>query len=336
MMALLVVAACVDPISLQLSDGAGALVVDGMITDESNVHIIKLSRSIDFRNDQPLRIYPIPETDAIVEVSDNEGNSATAIELQPGVYRLDGLEGKVGNRYVLDITTSNGKRYRSEPEEMKAAVAPDRIEFEFKFYQNSVITTNRGSVLIPLDGFFIYAIVNDPPERGNYYMWRSEGQFEFFSLTDHDTLKQCWAPHPERLESGIELTDDTFTNGNLIRQFICIVPYNRPTHFLVAIKQYSLSERAHEFWKRSAAQHVATGSLMDPPPAMVQGNVFSLDDGDEPVLGYFGASAVIKTNYLLNRLRDAGMKPPAREIPIRLGNCKLQEPGATNKKPAGF
>ena len=333
---LLTILACVDPISLKVNEGAGTLVVDGVITDEPGTFFIKLSRSIPFDNSQVLRVYPVPEKGATVRISDNKGSWETGVETDPGKYMFTYMTGAVGNSYVLEITTSDGKQYRSEAEQMQQAVAPDRIEFDFKFYQNAIITTNRGAAYIPLDGFFMYAVLNDPPEQGNYHLWQADGTFEFFSLTDHDTLKQCWAPHPQRLESGIELSDDIYTNGKTSRQFVCIVPYNRVSHFLVKIKQLSLTEGAHDFWRRSKSQHITTGSLMDPPPAAIQGNIHPVNADDGLVLGYFGASSVIRTNHLLNRWRDSGLKPPGREIPIRPGNCKLQEPGATNKKPAGF
>jgi hypothetical protein len=326
---------CVDPISLKVQQGAGALVVDGMITDEPGAFIVKLSRSIAFDNSQVLRVYPVPETGATLRISDDKGSWETGVEIDPGQYLFSFLKGTVGNSYVLDITTSDGKQYRSGEEQMQPAIKPERTEYEFKFYQNAIVSTTRGTAYIPLDAFFMYAIVNDPPEKGNFHLWQAEGTFEFFSFTDHDTLKQCWAPHPGRLETGIELSDDIYTNGKTNRQFVCVVPYNRISHFLVNMKQMSLTERAYEYWRASKNQHTTTGSLMDPPPAAIRGNIYNVAD-DELVLGYFGASSVIRTNHLLNRWHDAGLKPPAREIPIRPGNCKLQEPGATNKKPAGF
>lgn len=333
--AIVIVTGCVDPIALRLDNGAGALVVDGLITDRQGPHYIKLSRSINFDNAQQLRVYSVPERNATVVVSDDSGASETAFEIEPGSYVLSSLRGHVGRTYTLEITTAQGQKYRSQPEMMVAAVKPDRVEYEFGFYDYAVITGTRGSTKIPLDGFFIYAVVNDPPKKGNYHRWYADGTFEYFSLIDEDTLKQCWAPSP-RLDSKIELTDDTYSDGQPSRQFVCIVPYNRPTQFLVRINQLSLTENAFLFWRNSAAQHSTTGSLFDPPPAAIAGNIFNVNAADEPVLGFFGASAYLETTFLLDRLKDANLKPPSREIPIKPGNCKVQEPGATNKKPAGF
>lgn len=218
---------------------------------------------------------------------------------------------------------------------MHPAQPIDHLEVEFKYYDHMYINAAGNPRILPMDGFFIYAVVNDPRGLGNYYRWQSDGIFEFFSLTDNPNIKQCWAPVP-RLESSIDIIDDMYTDGKQFRQLICIVPYDRPTQYLVKIRQQSLTERAHEFWATSLAQQVNSGSLFDPPPSPIHGNVANVNDENDRALGFFGASAIFPTSLLLERFKEAGMVPPARAIPIRPGDCRNHELGATNIKPPGF
>jgi hypothetical protein len=325
---------CIDPILIVMEEGVGTLVVDGTVTDQPGPHVIKLSRSINFDNTRVLRVYPVPEQNATVTVSNNHGVTVTAHEIQPGSYQLD-MQGVPGDTYELRIQTADGKNYVSEQETMEPVQDVERIEFELKFYDQLFINANGNARVLSIDAFFIYAIVNDPSEHRNFYRWQSDGIFEFFSLTDNPNIRQCWAP-VSRLESKIEIAADSHMNGKMLRQLVCIVPYNRTTQFLVNIQQQSLTERAHEFWKASQTQQTTTGSVFDPPPGLVRGNVFNATDAGETVLGFFGASSIYRTSILLERFRDAGFVPPGYPIAIRPGDCRTHELGATNVKPPGF
>lgn len=335
MCVILAAAGCVDPISFADAGSAGSLVVDGWITDRQGPLTIKLSRSINFDNSRTLRVYPIPEGHATVVVSDDKGLSIPLPEVETGTYRVDNFHGVVGNTYTLHIQTSDGNRYTSSGEKMLPVQAIDQLEYEFRFYDLLFINAAGNARVIPMDAFYIYAKVKDPAETGNYYRWISDGIFEFFSVTDNPAIKQCWAAK-DRLESKLELKDDTFINGQEFRQLVCIIPYDRPTQYLVNIYQQSLTEDAHQFWKMSAAQQVSAGSLFDPPPSPVRGNIVNTADPEETVLGYFGASAMVQQSMLLERFKFANSVSPSRAIPLRPGDCRTHELGATNVKPAGF
>ncbi len=60
------------------------------------------------------------------------------------------------------------------------------------------------------------------------------------------------------------------------------------------VKQYSLTPKSYNFWRLVTSQVTGTGSIQDPPPAVIPGNIFNVDDSNEVVVGYFGASAVSK------------------------------------------
>jgi hypothetical protein len=54
------------------------------------------------------------------------------------------------------------------------------------------------------------------------------------------------------------------------------------------------------------------------------------------VLGYFGASSVVKYNYLFDRNIAANRIAPNPNPPLIVGDCRNQLPGATNVRPEGF
>ena len=106
-------AGCVEPFYPEIEDNQEALVVEALITDQPGWQVIYLSRSTPV-NEKGIRA----ETDAYVSVSDDLGRSTEFIEQDPGAYYAWMTAGELGTgiSYWLNIVTSNGEVYESEPE----------------------------------------------------------------------------------------------------------------------------------------------------------------------------------------------------------------------------
>ncbi len=56
------------------------------------------------------------------------------------------------------------------------------------------------------------------------------------------------------------------------------------------MKQYGLTQEEFEYWNQLAKSTERTGSLFDPQPSSVTGNIKSQGDPSEMVFGYFSAA----------------------------------------------
>lgn len=97
-----------------------------------------------------------------------------------------------------------------------------------------------------------------------------------------------------------------------------------------------MTESAYRFWNELKKQQSNTGSIFDAAPAPILGNMVNKDDPDVLVLGYFGASTILRKDALIHRFNASGRVSPTPNIEPQQGNCLLQEPEATNIKPPGF
>src|SRR4051812_17508363 len=113
---IIVAGGCIDPVNLKTGTG-GTLVVEGWITDQPGPYTIKLSRSVAYDNSQPLKVFSIPETNAVVSVVDNAGNAEIFHETTTkGMYSnalTSTFQAKVGSSYKLSLRTGSGKLYHS-------------------------------------------------------------------------------------------------------------------------------------------------------------------------------------------------------------------------------
>lgn len=327
---------CVDPIDLKLASNEERLVVDGVITSAPGPYTIKLSTTLPFDNTQVLPAFFKAKANAIVSISDNDGNLVTLIEKKAGIYETPvGFNAQIGKTYTLSIRLDDGREYESAPETLSQVPTLDSIHHEYIVYKRLIRNSQGSYVEVSATGFRLAAEWLDPATERNYYRWELSGIFEFFSITDVPTIKQCWAPL-DRLESTVLLSDDEFYDGNQTVNDLAIILYDRPTHFLTTVTQYALSENAYKFWTSYQAQQFNTGSIFDPAPAPIVGNMRSLTNPDETVIGFFGASGVSVKKLLINRFKSSGMVSPTPYKEPLPGDCRRHEPNATNEKPPGF
>jgi hypothetical protein len=85
-------------------------------------------------------------------------------------------------------------------------------------------------------------------------------------------------------------------------------------------------------------QLTRTGSIFDPLPAPVEGNIFLKSNPNKLALGYFGASAVSRKRLVIVEGNEAKMQriEVSSQVFIPTGGCTLVFPGTTTFKPSGW
>ncbi len=151
-----------------------------------------------------------------------------------------------------------------------------------------------------------YLEAAQPPFRSELYVY------------DYPCRTQCW----EILySSSLHVFDDQYNNGGqIINRKIAQIPYYDSTACLVEIRQLSLPQTAHAYFKRFQDQTQNTGGLADTSPSAPVGNIQNRANQQEGVVGYFTASAVSSVRYWLDR-RDAKGLPFGQTDPT--GTSKL-------------
>lgn len=325
---------CIDPIDVK-TGSRGGLVVDGLVTNVSGTSVVKLSRSLAFDNTGIISSYFDPEKNATVIIQDNAGNEILLYEGEPGIYKTNPeYAGTIGKEYTIHIQTNDGQVYSSTPEVMNPVPQIDDILYQYYVYEILIENAYGQSVPDLRFGFKIMVQSTDPVDEENYFRWKTRGIFEFFSFIG-ETLLQCWVPVP-RLESNLKIMDDLYLNGNSFIEEIAVIPYDRPTYYQVTVQQHSMSAEAYRFWNDVKSQQENTGSIFDPIPSQIKGNIYNTADPDEVVMGYFSASAIAEKTVLIDRWQTSGRVSPSPNILPQMGNCINQIQNATNIKPPGF
>lgn len=340
----LITVSCIEPYKVELPEGVQLLTVDGFVTTEPGPHSIRLTRSDTYGSVFEGLIRPVSQ--ASVAVRDSEGNVVFLAETEErGVYETPAdFRARVGLSYSLLIELQNGKSYTSLPEMVNSVPEIESLSYRAIEIQTSNRLQNRVGVQI-------FTQFRDPSDQTNFYYWRQgRGSYvlvanpELFTLPpDHptnprgpapkDCCSTCYLLEPSRLQTFSVASDQDFNglNQNLPIAFIEDDGLRFKSMYRAEIQQMSVSREAHRFLRLIDQQINLTGSVFDQPPANIRGNIISLDNPDETVLGFFIAASVSKKEVYIQR-NNLEVRLTPRIIP---DDC-LTVRGATLDPPAGW
>lgn len=309
---------CIRRVNVPIRNGASRLVVEGSISTDSAPYIIKLSYSGQFNN-----AYLVPKqlfiTDAKVTIEDDLGDSTLCQWVSDGSYQTtnSNFRGTVGRSYALIIRLSNGKIYSSKPEKIVPVPSIDSVSV---VYDSTYDIDTRPTQLI------VSVNTHDPPGIQNYYRWTAFGYIPRksigFGYNNHALCEQ-FLPNDQ-----INVLSDQFIDGReILHRPVFYSPiYWHGIHF-IEIKQYSISRNAYQFWQQYLAQTNRTGSILDPLPAPLIGNMYNQADSNDIALGLFSASDVYKKKIIIIPffLQEYWLLSIAGEY-IKLGDCQFVFP----------
>ena len=276
---------------------SNVLVVEGMINVGTDSTILKLSRT------QPIgdKIKNKPEVGAIVTVESDANEKFILSEKTQGRYVSPGLNLPKTKKYRLSIKTARGVTYLSDFVEVKVTLPIDSINFEAK-----------------PDGVQIYVNTHDNSNNSRYYKWDYVETWEFYSAfysnliwqngavrqrdMINNNISKCWLSNsnqPITIASSAKLEKDVIYNSPLT--FIKSDSEKIGNKYSILVKQYALTKEAYEFWENLKKNTESLGSVFDPQPSQISGNIRNVANPGEPVIGYISAGTYAEKRIFITK-----------------------------------
>jgi hypothetical protein len=318
LISVVIAGACVEPFSIKTTAPTNMLVVEGVLSSQVKKHQVSLSRAGQLNNKTLL-----PERGAVVTISDQEGNTVPLIEEDPGKYETREFSAQVNNKYTLHIQTADGRKYSSR--EVLFENGPDIGQVYAKYVYDQALNVK---------GIQVYADTEDPANQAHFYRWNYIETYEVHAPFPsnwvwlggndfdfrYDGIDTCYVTDTLRhilIQSTKELEQDKITGQKLrfIPESSHIVRYR----YSILVQQFSLSSESYSYWENLRNISEQQGSLSDVQPGSIAGNIVSLTDSQEKVLGYFEVGRVSEKRIFFSALDfyDQGMKDP----PTLRSNC---------------
>jgi len=303
-------AGCVDTYYPEIEDLQKSLVVEALITDQPGWQVIYLSRS------SPVNEIGIHnETDAYVSVYDDLGRSTEFIEQAPGAYYAWMTAGEIdtGITYWLNVVTSNGEVYESEPEMFPSpSPAIDSVYWEFETKGTSDRTES-------LNGIRFYLDLDAKADQGRNYRWELVETWEYYAANpidyyydgilhewpDSSSYHTCW--YTGKIDQ-IYTANTRNAESNTIKGFplnyVSEETSRLSARYSLQVLQYSLNDEAYDYWKRIEEQNQESGGIYERQPDYVSGNMQNMNNQDEYVLGFFNLCPVSEKRIFLDSIPE--------------------------------
>ncbi len=301
-----------------------------------------MNEAVHLQEEEPkssiIKGYELNLTTLNVWVEDENGDQTIFSQSEDGIYQSPpGFAGKVGSTYQLHITMENGEEYQSEPELLQAAPPIATIYGRYTEQPNEAGEQNVGGIQFFIDSeetdhqYFRYEweegykIATPYPAR---YRVNEDSTLEYMDTS----LGICYQ---ERFSNELFYsTTNTSTANQIIEfpiRFISEEQQQLRTRYALLVKQFAISESAYLFYKQLNENNQSGGSLFDQQSGTVIGNITSIDNPNQNILGYFEAAGVAeKRSYF---------KPGDFEefdFPRYPYNCPYSEIIETTSDSAGY
>ena len=292
---LLCMASCKDRYNPPaVSVNSSYLVVEGYLNG-SGTTTIRLSRT--FKLADTARI-PL-EQNAQVRVESNSGQAYALTPKGSGMYEAAQIAFSAAQQYRLYIRTSANKEYRSEYVPYKATPVIDSINWR----RNN-------------EGIQVYANAHDDQSKTTYYRWNYDETWElhsaYFSTLDYKNhmivqrdptvnIFYCWS---SALSSRILLGSSARLQKDVIHlQPLVLVPNASEklgVRYSIQVRQYALTEQAYQYWLNMQKNTENLGSIFDPQPSEMSGNIRCISNPAELVIGFVSAGTVQSRRIFIN------------------------------------
>ncbi len=301
---------CIDPFNPPEIDNTDTfLVYDGYVqANGTDTSWIRLSRTQNVHDPSG----PAAERNATIKVESESGEVFTFLPSPAGDgrYYLPPASLDVSKNYRLSVLLRSGKAYESDWQRFSVSPPIDSVTY----------------ALNGREGVQIYVHTHDPANQTRFYKWTFEETWEYRTpltslyevvgkkvvdrLID---INRCWTTITA---TNINLFTTAALSQDLVRSHpVTYVPAasDKLLHlYSIIVHQQALTREGYEYWAELARNNETNGSIFDPFPSQLSGNIRSLSNPKERVFGFFSGGVTQSERIFIRE--HLGRYPQCYEI----------------------
>lgn len=287
----LILVCCKKPYNPPASSSPNSyLVVEGIINSGNDSTVIKLSKTVKLTDS----VTTNPVLGANVTVEGEQGGTYPLYDVNnSGHYNsVSGLNLAPSQKYRLRIQV-NSSQYLSDFVEVKKTPPIDSVGYVLQ----------NGSVNL-------YVNTHDPNNSTRYYRWDYDETWQFHSKYGSSSVLNaagnaivarsvdqmiyfCYAHDvsPNILLSSTEKLVKDVVYQSPLTQF-AFTSEKAERKYSILVRQYAITKEAYEFFQNIKKNSEQLGSIFDAQPSQITGNIHSVTNPNEAVIGYITVSTL--------------------------------------------
>lgn len=289
------VVSCKDPYKPKiLSSPDSYLVVEGILNVNGPTSV-SLSRTAALDNSRFMG-----ETGAQVTIEGKDNTIRSLVSNGKGIYSSPDLNLVVNDEYRMRIRLAGGKEYLSEYVKALQTPAIDSINWK----QES-------------EGLHLFVSTHDASDNTRYYRWEFNETWEIWSyyvagwiyIYDSNMVRRK-LPHED---ASVGWKYDSSKNiligssASLASDIIFRAPVNfiesgdekLSQRYSILIRQYAMDKEGYAFYDLMKKNTESLGTIFDAQPSEVNGNIHSVSDPNEVVVGYISAASTAEKRIFI-------------------------------------
>ncbi len=298
---------CIEEIDLETETFESALVIEATITDKNEQQTIMLSRTFQFEEDGPAA-----ESNAQVTVLDETGTQYTfeeSPEIAGKYVSTSAFAAQPNRNYQLKIATANGRNYESESIQL-----PQGTPIENLYAEKAINNQGIKGASVMLDSY-------NPQGTSNYYRFEYVETYKIISrfASDQDLVVVSASPPvfdliPKTREeevcyvtvasnSILLANTNSLTEDRLSRYQVRFIERTDPIiaqRYSILVEQSVISREAYTFYELLKSFSGSESLFSQIQPGFIEGNIASLANENEKVIGIFNAAAVSSERVFFN------------------------------------
>lgn len=316
---------CREPFEIESIEFQDSLVVEATITNELKRHIIKVSRTYELNQGDPVFV-----NDAEVFITAGTSNMISFASVGDGIYQSDNtFEADPNVEYQLFINTSQGDGYQSLPvfltpisditslyaefttnnsgeEGIQILVDSDNQATDARYFRYEYEETYK--LVAPY--WYPYKPILVNPDTGNTTLVDYYPTFDALYILRPEEERTCYTTQKQ---NGILQTSTNGLSNNIISKFpVRFINKNDGIirdRYSILVQQYVQSAEAYSYYKILKDLGNSESILSQNQPGFPYGNIVSVANPDETVIGYFDVSSVSEERIYFNYF-DFNLTPP--------------------------
>ena len=291
---------CVEPIDIETEIYENALVIEGTITNELVNQEVLLSRTYPLEESGPSK-----ESNAEVRVVSGTEEYLFK-EVEPGRDRsVIPFRAMQERQYTLEITTANGNTYSSEPEGLPKSAGITSLYAEKTTFEGETGVAVLVDVKGPeaTSGYYKYNFVETykivSPFSYAFDLEVIDGEFVEIPKTREETVCYVTEASKEVLLANTNLQAGNDLEGFLVK-FMGRKNYRTAHRYSIVVRQFSISEEAFSYYETLKDFSESENLFSQNQLGLINGNVFSVSDPGEPVVGMFNVASISLQRIFFN------------------------------------
>lgn len=288
----LILTGCIDRFEFEADESQETPVINGFITNEEKIHKIILTNSIQFSNEKNPML-----SGATVYVSDNEGNRYNFVEIQLGQYHsINRFRAEANRSYHLTIDIPGAGTFTSEPQQFI-----DYPPIETAGWEEAAVTRIRktDNQIREEVGVNIYSDLENNTGEEHYYKFEIIPTWVFeapFARTG-SPVKRCYI---DDLNNTFTVVKEKAGKEKFVIDFFPMSDKFRYGQSFL-IQKLGMTKAAYDYWSKVKLQSDYNGTIFDPPPFSIDGNMVNTQDPSRRMLGFFGVYSESTTRIFIRR-----------------------------------